>query len=84
MAAVCQAAGIPFLAVRAVSDTVQTSLSAELIGLLGQGEVTPLRACRALLHKPALIREFLRLARDTRVAARNLANELTAIVNPLN
>ena len=79
VAAVCAAKGVRFLAVRAVSDTVDTALSPELVRLLSGGNVSVLKACAALVRKPALLREFLRLARDTKLAARNLADELVRV-----
>lgn len=81
VAEVCAGKGVRFLAVRAVSDTVDTALSPELVRLLSGGNVSVWKACGALARKPALLREFLRLARDTKLAARNLAQELVAIIN---
>jgi adenosylhomocysteine nucleosidase len=78
IADVCAARGVPFRAVRTVSDTVDTVLSPELVRLLAGGNVSVWRVCRALLGKPTLLREFLRLARDTKRAARNLAEALRA------
>jgi adenosylhomocysteine nucleosidase len=74
------ARGVPFLAVRAVSDAVDTELSPELLRLLSGGNVSAWKAFRALLKKPALMGEFRRLARDTRLAARNLAKALLNII----
>lgn len=71
-----------FLAVRAVSDAADTALSPELVRLLSGGNVSPWKAVRALVRKPALLREFVRLARDTKLASRNLATELLKIVAP--
>ncbi len=81
VAEVCAGKGVPFLAVRAVSDTAHTALSPELVRLLSGGNVSPLKACYALMWKPSLLGEFLRLARDTKVAAENLAAELMKVVN---
>jgi adenosylhomocysteine nucleosidase len=82
VAEVCVARGVPFLAVRAVSDAVDTALSPELVRLLSGGSVSVLKACRALLGKPSLLGEFRRLARDTQLAARNLADALVRVVTP--
>lgn len=79
---VCAAAGVPFRAVRAVSDTADTALSPELVRLLAGGNVSVWRACAALVRRPALLREFARLARDTKIAARALATELTRELEP--
>jgi adenosylhomocysteine nucleosidase len=80
VAEVCAAHGVPFRAVRAVSDTVDSALSPELVRLLTGGKVSVWRAGLALVRKPALLREFVRLGRDTKRAARNLADALCAIV----
>jgi adenosylhomocysteine nucleosidase len=76
VAEVCAAKGVPFLAVRAVSDAVDTALSPELVRLLSGGRVSVWKALRALVRKPRLLSEFRRLARDTRLAAKNLAEAL--------
>lgn len=80
VAAVCAEQGVDCLAVRAVSDTVDTALSPELARLLSGGHVSPWRAMKALLQRPRLLGEFRRLARDTNVAAQKLADELVRIV----
>ena len=82
IAEVCAAKGIEFLAVRAVSDTSDTALSPELVGLLSGGEVSAWKALRAIARRPSLLREFLRLARDTKLAARNLAAALVKVIGP--
>jgi adenosylhomocysteine nucleosidase len=82
VAEACAGRGVPFLAVRAVSDAVDTALSPELVRLLSGGSVSVLKACRALVGKPSLLSEFRRLARDTKLAARNLADALVRFVTP--
>jgi adenosylhomocysteine nucleosidase len=71
---------VPFLAVRAVSDTVDTALSPRLVRLLSGGRVSPLKAAAALARQPSLLAEFRRLARDTKVAARKLADALVEVI----
>jgi adenosylhomocysteine nucleosidase len=80
VAEVCARAGIPFLAVRAVSDTVETRLSSELVNLLSGGRVSSWKAAAAILRRPRLLGEFLRLARDTRRASQNLATVLVRLL----
>jgi adenosylhomocysteine nucleosidase len=82
IAGVCAARGIEFRSVRAVSDTADTSISLELVQLLSGGNVSIWRAMKALARKPALFGEFRRLARDTRLAARNLADALMMEITP--
>ncbi len=77
VAAVCHARGVPFLAVRAVTDTADTALSPRLMNLLSGGNVSPFRAAMAVLKQPSILKEFRRLARDTKFAARQLAAKLT-------
>ncbi len=81
IAEVCVERGLPFLAIRAISDTLDTQLSPQLIGLLAGGHVSPWQAIRALLKKPNLLSEFRRLARDTRLAGRNLGQTLHKILS---
>lgn len=73
---ICREYGVEFVAVRAVSDNAESCLSAELVTLLSGGEVSIPRALLALLRRPGLLPEFLRLGRDTAVAARTLADAL--------
>src|SRR5262245_10390830 len=80
VARACAEAGIPFGCVRAVSDDHATPLSPALVGLLSGGRVRPGRLALALLRRPGLSRELLRLARHTRLAACNLAAALRALL----
>jgi adenosylhomocysteine nucleosidase len=81
IAEACAAKGVPFLAVRAVSDASDTTLSPQLVKLLAGGNVSVWRACLALLRTPSLLGEFRRLARDTKLAARELADTLVKVVS---
>ena len=76
IAEACAERGIPFTAIRAVSDASVTALSPELVRLLSGGEVSIWKACLALIRRPHLLREFLRLHRDTKLAAERLADAL--------
>jgi adenosylhomocysteine nucleosidase len=80
VAEVCAAKSVRFLAVRAVSDAVDTALSPELVRLFSGGNVSVRKAVGALLRQPSLLSEFRRLARDTKLAARNLADALVQII----
>jgi adenosylhomocysteine nucleosidase len=81
IAEACGAKGVPFLAVRAVSDASDTALSPQLVKLFAGGNVSVWRACVALLRKPSLLGEFRRLARDTKLAAHKLAEALMELVS---
>ena len=74
---VCRERGVEFVTVRAVSDTADTALSAELVKLLAGGSVSVWRAVAALVRRPSLFGEFLRLGRDTALAARKLAEVIS-------
>jgi adenosylhomocysteine nucleosidase len=77
--AICETRNIPFLAVKAVSDTADTALSPALVNFLAGGRISPLRAIVAIIRQPSLIREFQRLARDTRTATDRLADALVEV-----
>jgi adenosylhomocysteine nucleosidase len=68
----CTQAGLPFACVRAISDTVDTSLSPALTTLLAGGSASTWRVLAALARRPALLPELMRLARDTKTASRQL------------
>jgi len=74
----CAERGVSFRAIRAVSDHVDTVLSPELVRLLSGGHISVWKALGALRRRPTLLREFLRLARDTKLAARKLCDALIA------
>jgi adenosylhomocysteine nucleosidase len=76
---ICESRGIPFLAVKAVSDSASTELSPRLVTLLDGGNISIGKAILAILRQPSILLEFLRLARDTRLAANNLADRLTEL-----
>jgi adenosylhomocysteine nucleosidase len=76
VAARCADAAIPFGCVRAISDTVDSSLSPALVDLLAGERVSAVRLARAIARSPALLPELCRLGRDTRIAAGQLARAL--------
>jgi adenosylhomocysteine nucleosidase len=75
-ARLCGKRGIPFGCLRAISDDVQTPLSPQLVALLNGGRVAWWRVLFALLRQPALLKEFMRLGRDTRLASDKLGKAL--------
>ena len=64
---------IPFLAFRAVSDTLDVEVPPELVGVVDEkGEPRLGRLFSAVTTNPALVTDVLRLRRDSETAARNL------------
>jgi hypothetical protein len=76
----CHDRRVPFACVRAISDCCDTALSPRLVGLLAGGRVSPWRLATTLLRSPGLIGGLIRLGRDTKRAARNLALAVQAIL----
>jgi adenosylhomocysteine nucleosidase len=72
VARLCSQRDVPFGCVRAISDRVDTALSPRLVKLLAGGRASPLCVVAALMRSPGLAKELWRLARDTRMAARQL------------
>jgi adenosylhomocysteine nucleosidase len=80
VAEACQSERIPCAVVRVISDTAESELSPHLVQLFSGGRISPAKAFAALLCRPALATQFWRLARDTRIAAKNLAAALDAFI----
>jgi adenosylhomocysteine nucleosidase len=76
----CAERSIPFGCVRAISDSVDTSLSPHLLSLLAEGEAPLGRVLKTLVRHPGLLGPLLTLARNTRLAALRLAECLQTIV----
>ena len=76
----CDAAGVRFGCLRVISDDVDTALSEALLGVLSGGRVGPARLASALLRRPSLVVELMRLGADTRTAALRLAAGLECLL----
>lgn len=76
----CQERGLSFACVRSISDNVDTCLSPYLVSLLGTGQVSIPRLIATLVLHPSVIGSLLQLARDTRLAARTLAEALVKML----
>lgn len=68
----CSKLAIPFGAVRAISDDVDTRLAPNLVSLLSANRVSALALGRVLLGSPRLAGDLWRLAKQTRHAAQQL------------
>jgi len=76
IARLCSKHEVRFGCVRAVSDSVATELSPDVAELIWEGRVAPWRLTKALLRSPGLARELWGLAKQTRLAAQQLATAL--------
>ena len=72
IARLCTERGIPFTCLRVISDDLKTPLSPRLVDLLRDGRASAGRLARNVLRHPGLIGELVRLAGQTRRAARRL------------
>lgn len=80
----CARNGVDFLAVKAVSDTAQTSLSPQLVNLVNGSAISIGSAiCSIALH-PWLIPQCLSLARNSRLASKHLARALGHIIHVIS
>lgn len=69
--------GVPAVAIRAVSDTADFDMPYDFERARGgQGEIRVMGILAQVLRKPSGLPDLLRLARDSRVAARRLADFL--------
>ncbi len=82
VARLATAAGVPFGCLRVISDDVDTPLSEALLAVLASGRVRPGRLATAVLRRPGLIAELLRLGAHTRQGARRLAAGLEELLTP--
>lgn len=76
----CTERGVPFGVVRVISDDVAMSLSASVFDLLEGGRVSWWRVLSALCRRPRLLKEFMRLRRDTGIAAERLGEALAKLL----
>lgn len=77
---VCQRYGVPCRIIRSVSDTWDQSLPGELRECMRDHRLRVLPLVRSLWQRPALLRELLRLERQSRQAARTLVQAVQECV----
>ncbi len=80
----CERHAVPWGCMRAVSDDVRTPVSKDVFELLENGRVSPWRLAKALVRRPALVRELIQLQRATGKAAATLAAALLAAARAEN
>lgn len=71
-ARLCYEHNVPFACLRAISDDCKTTLSPHLVELLRHGRASMPRLAATVLRHPSSIRELIRLAANTRKAAKQL------------
>ena len=72
---------IPWLAIRAISDTAFESVPAEVMKFVDSaGNVKPWDITRGLARHPGLIPSVVRLGKHTQVATRKLSDALAAVI----
>jgi adenosylhomocysteine nucleosidase len=71
-ARLCHEHDVPFLCLRVISDDRKTALSPHLVRLLQRGRISLPRLTAMVLKHPTLIGELMRLAANTRIAAKQL------------
>ncbi len=72
IAAICAERGIPFAAIKAISDTVSDSLPSELKQIAPNGHVRIGKLLLAIGKRPSLLADLLRLQRMTSIAIASL------------
>lgn len=79
-AEVARARGLPFGAVRVISDTAHETLPpAALVGMKPDGGMALGRVLASLTHKPGQLPELIRIGRQSRLAFRNLTHAFDAL-----
>ena len=83
IAQAAHASGVPFIAVRALSDDSNTQLPMIPRIITPEGRMRGTRVVPYLARRPWMLPLLIRLARDERLALRNLAGVIEAIVPAL-
>jgi nucleoside phosphorylase len=77
-----ESAGTQFVAVRAIMDTAQETLSPDLLALTdSDGHVKPLAVLRLLMRRPGALKELMRLRRSSKIALRALGDAVRALLS---
>jgi len=81
VAAAAHGRHVPFLGLRAITDESTEDIDWELDSMVDRaGRLSAPKVVRAVLRKPSLLRSMLRLRSSSRVAGRNLAATLIALL----
>ncbi len=81
VAAVAHGRNVPFLGLRAITDEATEDVEWQLDSLMDRaGRISATKVMGAVLRDPSLLRTVLRLRSSSRVAGRNLAATLMALL----
>jgi adenosylhomocysteine nucleosidase len=84
VARVAAAYGIPFLAIRAVSDPADEELEFSIDEFCDEHmRIRPAKVFATILARPRIIPQLIRLARNSRVAAKSLAKAMERLLKEL-
>jgi adenosylhomocysteine nucleosidase len=76
--------GIPYIAVRAISDTAEEVLEPDVVGFVDDfGRVKPINLAAGILRRPGLIPYLNRLGKNSRLATDRLGGAVRRIVDAL-
>ncbi|UCH81683.1 MAG: hypothetical protein JSW20_03445 [Nitrospiraceae bacterium] len=74
--------GLPFYSIRAVTDRLDEDIPLELFSVVDrEGNYNMARALKLLVFKPRLIPEAIKLGRHAGIAAENLSQAVTVLIN---
>jgi adenosylhomocysteine nucleosidase len=74
--------GLPFIALRAVTDRAHEEIPPELFGVTGaNGNFSLLRALRIILSNPAVIPSCIRMEKNARLASQKLCRAIEELVS---
>jgi hypothetical protein len=73
-------AGVPFIGLRAISDTADESINPAILRLIdATGRVRPHRLAAALVARPSMMRDLLHLGRSSRIAGASLSRAIRQV-----
>jgi adenosylhomocysteine nucleosidase len=77
-------AGLPFIGIRAVSDTAAQSIDQEVVGLVDDmGRPRPIAAMKLIARRPRMAGQLKRLNTDTQVALKSLRLAVREVIELL-
>jgi len=75
-----EAAGLPFIGIRAISDEANETLDADMLGLIDKlGRIRPVAVAALLMRRPTSVMALCRLGGNTRLAVRNVTDTVVQV-----